>query len=494
MKEIFSKGSLLLIAHIIVSLANIVAVPLILNFGSVETLGAFSIYSTILSFIYGISGLGVGFKARRFLPSAEGNTEKVALFYPQLWFQFFSVMGIGLFVLIFWKPLLSLFGIYDDKLLLSPYIFLFYLLAQLMFSQFTDYYRYTHKTTIYAIASSLNPLLYFAILALIYFITSKASVNILLLCQGLGAFIVGFLLLLLTSFRTGFKVALPKLNTLKGDIALGLPLVLAFMVDILLSSSDRFIIGGVLSVKEVGYYLPAYSLGMLIMLIPRLLGVLIPPIISRDVDKGEKYKAEAIMNQVVRGYLIICLTFVGAVAALAKPILTIYASKEVADIAWLNVPIVAFGAVFYGLVLIFSNILNVEMRTRDLFRATVLAAVVNFGLNIIFLPIFKSILVPAITTLVAYVFAWVTVWIKVKHVWVIRFPTTFFIRVIFLAISTGVSAALVFGLADGFQNRLMPLLLAVATGFIVFVTLIFTLRLVPFSRVREVYRFCIPTK
>jgi hypothetical protein len=135
MKELFSKGKLLLLSHILVSLINILAIPLVIKVGSAEMLGAFSIYTAILSLVYGISGFGVGFKSRRTLPSVTDNKTKSDLFNPQFTFQFCSLIVLSVILFSFWVQLSSFFGIHDKNLIVNPKIFIFYLLSQLILSR-----------------------------------------------------------------------------------------------------------------------------------------------------------------------------------------------------------------------------------------------------------------------------------------------------------------------------------------------------------------------
>ena len=120
MKELLSKGILLLAAHILVSLSNILAIPLIIKAGNAEMLGAFSIYSILLSIVFGISGFGVGFKSRRLLPSISDNNTRSELFNPQFTFQLCSIIIICLILFSFWMQLSSFFGIHEKILIVNP--------------------------------------------------------------------------------------------------------------------------------------------------------------------------------------------------------------------------------------------------------------------------------------------------------------------------------------------------------------------------------------
>ena len=86
----------------------------------------------------------------------------------------------------------------------------------------------------------------------------------------------------------GFKITLPNIPQLVGDIKLGFPLVLVYLVDFILNSSDRYVVTAFMSITAVGYYNSAYALGSFIVLLPKISGVVLPPLVSRAVDSGNE--------------------------------------------------------------------------------------------------------------------------------------------------------------------------------------------------------------
>jgi O-antigen/teichoic acid export membrane protein len=489
MTEILAKGTTLFIGHILISASGLLLIPLIIRLGSVETLGLFSLYSSVLSVLYGISSFGAGFRMRRYLPGLNDPIARAALVYPQLWFQCLSLLLLASVTIIAWPIVITIVGGNKPNSTLAPGIILTYLMSQLVYAQSADYFRYTHRTTVYTVATSSTPYLAFTMMAAIYFGTHRITINNIILCQSLGSLCIGSVLMVIAIREIGFNLTFPEMKTLKKDILLGLPLVMAFLVDMLLAASDRFVIGGVLSTKEVGLYVSAYSIGMLIMLIPRMLGVLLPPIIARDMDTGQQKSAETIVDQVARGYIIVSMAFVAWSVVLGKPILSLYASEEVAVAAWSIVPIVAIGAIFYGLMLIYYNVLSVQLRTRDMFHATLMAAALNLILNLVFMPIFKDVLVAAVTTSVTYIIAWIMVWHKVRACWPLAFPVLFLIRALCVAALTGCIAFILYFIVLPILKPLIALLLTLLLTVVAFTLLLGMFKLVPEKLYSEMYSF-----
>jgi O-antigen/teichoic acid export membrane protein len=486
MKELLSKGILLFIAHIIVSLTNLIMVPIILRLGSVEALGSFSIYSIIISFVYGISSFGVGFKARRFLPSIENPHERAEVFYPQFIFQLISLLTISIVLLLFWKPLAQMFGIIDFDLILNPSLLMLYMVSLHLFSQFSDYYRYTHRTTFYALTGALNPIFYILMLSVFVYFFRFFTINILFFLQGVTLLIIGIILCVKVVKEIGFSLSFPSTRALYQDFKLGVPLTLTFIIDILLSSSDRFIIGKVINIKAVGYYIPAYSIGMLILIIPKMLGVLIPPILARDIDLGKRDKSVKLISSIVKIFLLISMSFISISWVLAKPLLTIYTSEDVANHSWVNIPIVSCGAVFYGLILICSSVLNVEMRTSDLLKATILAAIINISLNIVLLSLFKNIIIPAITTFIAYGLSWFLIYNKIKSNWNLGLDIYFFIKLLIISILVGITSYIsYYFILTHNLNTKISILVSLSSSLFIFTLLFYYLNIIP---VKEIFK------
>jgi O-antigen/teichoic acid export membrane protein len=77
--------------------------------------------------------------------------------------------------------------------------------------------------------------------------------------------------------------------------------------------------------------------------------------------------------------------------------------------------------VFFGLNIILSNALMVRMKTSVLLKMNAFAAAVNIALNLIFLAIFKNVLVAAFTTLIGYATVFVFIRRAVMVDWPLRF-------------------------------------------------------------------------
>lgn len=450
---------------------SIILTPVIIKVSGTETYGIYVLLISYLGIAFGVSSFGVGISAKRWLPSAESMIEKSKLFYPQLWFQFITVSSIALITIL-------LANIYKDKITDSFQDFNFwmifvYLITYTLYSQMTDYFRYTHRMGIFNIATVAQPYIFIFTAILIYWITSTLNPATLVLSIVASSTVVGVLLSVKAINEMRIIFSLPRAVELKKEIKLGFPLVLSYLVDVILSSGDRYIIAMLLTVRDVGMYSPAYALGSLAMVLPKVFGVVLPPLIAKKVDAGDDDGAKKLLDGAARTFLIVSIPFSIGAFFLGKPILQIYTNKEIADAAWPVISIVAVASIFYGLILIKSNILFVRLNTAYLFKVNLLASVMNIFLNIVLISIFRNVIVSAVATLASY---WLSYTVLSRTL--VSDPANFKISAAWLVriLASSVCMGMILMIINKFipSSSLISILGLFFIGFIVYSLLIFS--------------------
>lgn len=101
-KKVFIKDNIIvLIGQMLVYAQGIILMPIIIKSAGATVYGGYILITMIVSFLFGISSLGVGFKCRRYLPSAMDIESRRKLFYPQLFFSnykyFYIIFRITIF-------------------------------------------------------------------------------------------------------------------------------------------------------------------------------------------------------------------------------------------------------------------------------------------------------------------------------------------------------------------------------------------------------------
>jgi len=213
----------------------------------------------------------------------------------------------------------------------------------------------------------------------------------------------------------GIRFSFYRQKELISDIRLGFPLVLGFIVDFILSGSDRYFIAFYMSVTAVGYYNPGYVLGSLIVFIPKAMGTALPQLMSKAVDGKDVVEAERMLDYAIKIFLLLAIPFVFGGMVFSRPILTLIANREVAENAYLVTPLVGLGSIFYGLNLILSNVLFVRMKTYAMFKMNLIASLFSVIANAILLYFFRNIVITGITTFLSYLIAFLYIRSIVKN-------------------------------------------------------------------------------
>jgi O-antigen/teichoic acid export membrane protein len=417
-KSFISHNLIVILGAAFINLKGVILMPIIIKSGGVTIYGGFMLLVSILGITYGVSSLGAGFRAKRYLPSVRTADERSNLFYPQFYFHFIMIGILSLLLVLLKNPLNSV--LLKNEVTYSIWVIPAYLLSFFLYSQGSDYFRYTSRIHYMTIAILCYPYLHIAFILIYLNLYGSIGIDALILSSALSA-----LLIAVPSFRmvfreNGVKLRYYKRAGLISDIRLGFPLILGFMVDFILAGSDRYLIAIYLSVTDVGYYVPGYVLGSLIIFLPKAMGTVLPQLLTRAVDGGNEGEARTMLNYAVKLFLLLAIPFAFGCLAVSKPVLTLLANQEVAQKAFWIAPIVAVGAIFYGLSLILSNALFVKLRTKAIFKMNLLAAIVNLAANAIFIFIFRSLIVAAITTLLSYLIALIYAYRIVSADWPIN--------------------------------------------------------------------------
>ncbi len=393
--------------------------PIIIKTIGIKVYGGYSILITSVGFLMAIASFGVGFRRNRFLPSAQDAQERRDLFYPPFYINLACLMLLSLGLIISYPILDRLF--FKGDLLFLIWLVVPYYLFNSLYGQTTGYFRYTHRINYFNYSTLAYACLNITMILLLSSLAYKLTLNVLFIIQIFSSILVALPLTIKMIQEIGLRFAIPNIQDLFDDIKLGFPLVLAYFVDFILNSSDKFVITAYISITAVGYYNAAYALGSFIIVIPTISGVVLPPLISKAVDTGNEVEARTMINYTVKGFLLVGIPFVVGSAVMSRPLLMLLTNAEVANKAFFITPIVSLGIIFYGLCVILSNVLLVRMKTAIIFKIHIVSAILNISLNLLIIYFIRNILVAAITTCISYLISFVIMKYVVDNDWFIDY-------------------------------------------------------------------------
>ncbi len=400
----FYKNSLYtLFSHIFIVAQPILIVPLLINLSSQELYAEYILLLSFLGIVSGISSLGFDVSYKRRYPTLQVSQEtytRQELFFTQFWFHLFSslIFAIFCFFCIF-----MIVGSYITFGYEEIWIVPVYILANTFFNQFVSYARYSNRLGFHNLLLSLNPVIF---IASVFYFSSIHDITLLslFLIHSINLFILGLLASLYVISDLGFKFRFPNFQKVRVELIIGFPFLLTYIVDTLIISSDRYLIAFIIDFNSVSYYVPAYIIGSLPILIARVLGVVLPQILSICVDKNSDDLGKSLIKQSKLIFLIISIPFFFGSMVIGKEVLSIYTNSEIAIQGSLVLSIISFSSIFFGLFIINSNILFVRLKTKELFRVNLWMFFINFIFNSILLYTFKDINYAALVTLICYIF------------------------------------------------------------------------------------------
>lgn len=433
MKKEFIKDSTgALITHILIYLKGIFLIPIIIKTVGISVYGIFALLISFVGIIYGLSALGVGVKSYRYLPSAKTNSDRAELFYPPFYFQLFMIVLVSLLVFIFEDLILSFIS--DDKIVFSVYIIPLYLVLYSLYASSSNYLRYTSRIR-YMNIHGLTFAYGHVFLMLYYaFYIGKLDINILFLSEAFVSLVVSLPFLVLLFKELSFKFIFFKIGELKEQIKIGFPLILNFIVDFILAASDRFVIAYFMGAFAVGLYVPAYTLGALILLVPKAIGTVVPQLMSKSIDNDNFDQAKSLFINSIKIFMLVTVPFIFGVYLIGYEALALLANEEVAKEGRYIAPIVSIGSLFYGFNLLMSQANMVDLKTGVIFKANTIAAVFNLISNIILLYFIQSIYIPAITTVVSFMIATVYFYKSLDEKWIDKSIVQIFTKILIASV------------------------------------------------------------
>jgi O-antigen/teichoic acid export membrane protein len=488
--RLFIKNNLVVLSgHLLIYAQGIILMPIIIKTIGVKVYGGYGILTSIVGFVMAISSLGVGFSRSRFLPSARDNHERQALFYPQFSFNFASLMLASLLLILSYSAIDKYF--FKGEVSFSIWLIVPYYIFYLLYGQTTDYFRYTHRINYFNFSTLFFACLNVTLILLFYYLAFNLTINVLFTIQIVSSILVAAPLTIKMVQEIGFRFVIPNLKFLAEDIKLGFPLVLVYLVDYILIFSDRYVITAFMSIAAVGCYNAAYALGSVIVLLPKISGVVLPPLISQAVDTGNESEARIMVNYTIKGFLLVAIPFVVGSAVMSKSLLTLLANAEVADQAFLVTPIVSLGTIFYGLNIIFSNVLFVRLKTAAIFKMNVIAGIINLGLNLLIFYFIKNILVAAISTFLSYFVAFVFIHRVVVVDWPIDYDRKTIMKSIGASLVMGVVLCLTSSPLVSGSPRVSFVIGEIIIGIVVYCLMIAMLRILSLRELLKLKEFIV---
>lgn len=392
-KNIIKNFGIVAVANLAMALKPLVFIPVLTKLLGPVSYGIWAQLIAIIFLLTPLATLGLPYTLVRFL-AAEKNKK-------QIQDGVFSVLAIVLILASFISILLMVFSssianfISTDKKLIQ--ILAMALVLECLNLVLLNTFRAFQKMWTYSLfvifqAFGEITLATFAVLA---GYNLYGAIQSLLVVRLISFLLMGMLIV------KQIGVAIPRFLNTRAYLTFALPAIPANISSWFVQSSDRYLIGHFLGIAFVGYYVPAYIIGNSIMLLVLPFVIVLPSVLSQLFDENEIDQVRIYLKYSLKYFLLIAVPCVFGVSVLSKQLLKLFATEEIASQSFLVVPFVAISILLYGIYAILSQVFVLLKKTRIMGMIWLGMAVLNIGLNFIFIP-YIGILGAAITTLVAY--------------------------------------------------------------------------------------------
>jgi len=221
----------------------------------------------------------------------------------------------------------------------------------------------------------------------------------------------------------GVRLMRPDRNLLLNLSSYGLPLTILFFLNFLVSSSDRFLLGYLVSVGAAGVYAAGYDLAQQsIGLLMSAVNLAAFPLIVRALEGSG---ADAAREQLRKNAFLLLGIAVPAVAGLcmlSDNIGNVILGKAVSDDASLVIPLIAVAALLSGIKSFHVDLgFQLGRATHKLLWSVMGAAIVNILLNLWWIPLF-GLVGAAYATIAAFAVGLCVSILLVRNIFVVPMP------------------------------------------------------------------------
>jgi O-antigen/teichoic acid export membrane protein len=408
-QNFFKDTGLIALVNLSVMLNGLILLPVITKILGPASYGIWTQTLAILSLIGGISGSG-SLAFVRYFASETDKTKLSKGFFSVLVYLFILNTFITIGLAVFSGYISQIFGNSILIVLLIALTLPLYTINSFMFM----FFRTVRKIKIYSITFLFQN--YFQILLMVILIFLGLGIYGVILGLFLSYLITEIIMLIIIIRYVGLKKPeKTDFAKIKTYLNFDIPYIPHNISSWVTNLSDRFIISGMLGITAVGIYSASYSLGSLISSLIFPINVILIPALSELYDNNQFKEVKSLLEISLKYYLLMAIPAAAGISILARPIMVILSTEEIAMASTYIVPIVAISMVIFGCQAIINQPNNLVKQTKIVGITSIIGAVLNVGLNIYLIPIW-GIIAAAFTTLLSYIVITVlTLYVSFKH-------------------------------------------------------------------------------
>ncbi len=394
----FARGTgLIAIISGLTQFSAFISLPILTKTLSIEEYGIWAIVIISISLIPRIVMFGLPGAMIRFLAAAKTKDDILKGFYTTLFYVSISTLATSVLIFLSAKHLAWVFFNGNATIVkLMAGIILF----ESMHFVFSAYFRTRQRVRTYSLFTFLKAYLNLSIIA--YFVLNGYGIVGAVFGLFISGSIVAAIEFLLIAREIG--VSFKYHGEIKKYLRFGMPLIPANLSNWIVNSSDRYLIGLIMGVSFVGYYAPAYALGMIVAALITPLNFMLMPFLSKYYDERNMKAVTETLHYSFKFFIGLSIPAVVGLSLLSRQFLLILSREAIASAGSSIVPLIAASGMAFGLYVILSQPVILLKKTKIMGLLWTGAAGLNLLINLVLIP-GLGILGAAIATLIAFSFA-----------------------------------------------------------------------------------------
>lgn len=396
----FKRYSISFLGYGLRYIANLICIPLIISLSSSSNYGEYVIFISYMGILTAIAPLGLGFRSKRDMPSSLSKKHRGEIFYPQFYTNIFFAIILG-YIFSFLLSVIQSY-LFDTNINISTSLIITYSIVYTIYSQIGFILKFSERIISYNLLGFFNPVFFLLGVIAIYNVDGSISIKTLISAQ-IFSCLLNIIIFSFKCFRiVGFRIITYSKKDLRWDLKMGLPLLLVVIVEILITSSDRFVISIFMASNEVAYYTVAYTVASLILISPKIFSISLEPRLMLLVDQKAYSEISESMEFAVSLFLLISLPMIAGAFLFSELALTIFINPEFATHSHSALNILIIGMFFYGLSILMICLMMALTKTKNILLINAFGALLNIALNIIIFNFVQNILVAAFTSVLSF--------------------------------------------------------------------------------------------
>jgi len=221
-----------------------------------------------------------------------------------------------------------------------------------------------------------------------------------------------------------------RLKMIRQMLAFSLPLVFSSVAGILLSVLDRYCLSFMGEMADVGIYSAGFKISNTLLLVFSSFQLALTPIIYQKINDEN---SKRFYSKILTYAAFIGMILVLGMSLFGKEILKFLAQDPEYWSGYRIIPIISFGLFFNMLRYFATTGLNIAMKTKTIALYTVIASLINVGLNILLISFFNYI-GAAIATLISHFIFMLLIYRSSQRVYLIPYEVRKVVVVLFVSL------------------------------------------------------------